>query len=690
MSEVLVAQTFLRSANGLDGRERARALDFLAKFYEDPSSTGRNFEPIRGAKSGGLSSARITRGLRAVVHRDGDRYTLLYAGQHDEAYEWAGRRRVEVHPTTGALQIVEAAEEAGEEIRHESAQRQEGPRLFPEDRFDEAYLLSLGIPEDWLPVIRMIGDDDQLLRVAAKLPEEVGERLLALAEGELVTPPSPARAPTPTRNPDTLRRFWVVGEAAELADLLNKPLEDWTRFLHPSQRAIVEGAFNGPVKVTGSAGTGKTVVAMHRARHLARQGRRVLLTTFVTTLCQNLERNLRVLCTPAELEKIDVSTVHSRALNRVRQIDPEAYPVKDDTVRELLAKHAMQAGAEVTPEFLQAEWDNVIQLQGIGSWDEYRDAERRGRGSPLNVRERRHLWKVFAHVRETLEARSAFTWSDLCRRGTALLESGGVSSPYEAAVVDEVQDLKPPEIRFLAGLAGKRPDGLMLCGDAGQRIYPGGFSLRKLGIEVRGRSHVLRINYRTTEQIRRFADGLRGDSADDMDGGAEPSRGTRSLLRGPEPACHGYASADEEARGAVASVQRLLDEGLSPGEMALFARTARLLDPMRERLEAAGIPHLDLARSSGREEGGVRLGTMHRAKGLEFKAVLLLGCSDGMVPLRSVVERATDPADREAALTRERQLLYVSLTRARDEAILSWVGEPSPFLADVLSGETRA
>src|SRR5690606_299646 len=218
-----------------------------------------------------------------------------YVGEHDTAHEWARGRRFEPHAVTGELQIVQTVDRVEEVLPHAAATAAQGTpvaRLFPEDRFADEYLLSLGVPRDWLPVVGHLAADTQLLEIGDKLPQAVGERLLRLADGEVVTPPPPVIKAAVTERPltaDEQRRFFVVGDD-ELADVLEKPLDAWIRFLHPTQRALATGSFAGPVKVTGSAGTGKTVVGLHRARHLAGQGRRVLLTSFVTTLCENLER----------------------------------------------------------------------------------------------------------------------------------------------------------------------------------------------------------------------------------------------------------------------------------------------------------------------------------------------------------------------------------------------------------------
>ena len=688
-AKVIIAPQLFSSMGQLAANEQARVIDFINTFQVDPAHPSVSLERLRRARSDNMWSGRVSRDLRAILHKDGDTWAVLYAAHHDPAYDWAKRREIGRHSVTGALQIVEAVETVREVERLvEVTVQPEAPRVFRDHEDD--YLLSLGLPESWLPALRAVRDDDGLLSIYERLPADVAERLFAVAAGELVTPPVPVPPDRPaTDAADTLRRFFLVEDADGLAAALEAPMERWIAFLHPSQRALVERRFNGPAKVSGSAGTGKTVVAMHRARHLARQGERVLLASYVTTLCDNIERNLAKLC-PAEgcRTLITVSTVHRQALAVVHQVEPRVRPASNEDVRELLNSLRIRYAPAYDKSFVLAEWDNVVRMQGIAAWDEYRRARRTGRGRGLPVRERKVLWRVFGGALSGLDGRSLLDWPGLCRRAADLLAEGRATSPFTAVVVDEVQDLKPPELRFLKALCDGRPGNLMVCGDAGQRIYPGGFSLSALGIEVRGRASVLRINYRTTEQIRRVADRVVGLTCDDLDGGQEQRTGTRSLLRGPMPRLVGHASAEDELAAGVAEIRRWLDGGLAPEAIGVFARTGKHTNALGEALGVAGIAWSRLSNREASSSGAVRLGTMHRAKGLEFKAVLVLGCSDAELPSPGALRGVSDPQDREAAEARERRLLYVAMTRARDELTVSWSGAPSRFL-DGLTNEPQ-
>jgi len=679
---VLVTGGFFQAMNQLPAKEQAACTSFLTMFHSNPKQPGISMERLDGV-SKHLWSGRVTQDLRAIIYQEDDSWLLLYVDHHDPAYRWAERRDVGRHPNTGALQIVEVVETVVER----KIEKRKAAGLF-DDRAD-AYLLSLGVPPTWVPVVRQIVTDDDLLEVGAKLPEDVFDRLLRLNAGELVTPPAPVPATKPLETAASASAgFYVVTDTADLAAVLAAPLDRWIAFLHPSQRAIVEANPRGAVKVTGSAGTGKTVVAMHRARALARRELRVLLTSFVSTLCDNLQRNLRKLCTKDELARIAVSTIDKQALAIARKVDGKLQPAVPDQVRKLVVELAGRYAIQFPPAFVVAEWDAVVDAQGLANWAEYRTTSRTGRGKPLSVADRKVLWQVYGNVLATLETRHEATWSILCRRATAALETGEVKSPFDAVIVDELQDLRPTALRLIRALVGTRPENLMLVGDAGQRIYAGKVALSSLGIDVRGRGTVLRINYRTTEQIRRVADLVASESTDDLDDGTEDRTSTRSLLRGPAPTFAAFSDRTAEIVDAVRWIKECRGKGLAAEEIAVFARTTKRADEVEAKLSSEGVAAAGLD-DEHVTPGAIQVGTMHRAKGLEFKAVLVIDTSADTLPSPGLMKSAIDPQDRDNALARERQLLYVAMTRARDLLRVTWTGKPSPFLTPVVpAGES--
>jgi len=778
MSLPILTDEFERSLGRLTANQRGLAFDFVFKLAENPAHPSLSMERVLRSPDPAIWSARVTQGIRCILRRDGDTLTLLHVDTEEQAYRWAERRRVERHPTTGALQIVRTVETTEAlNVAPLASPTPETDPLFA--AHDDAFLLSLGVPPDWMTLVRAVISPDDLLALVDDLPDEAAERLWDLAHGELVTPPERITLDTDSMtHPDTRRRFFVPEDEEELRRMLDAPLATWMAFLHPSQRSLVERRFNGPTKVTGTAGTGKTVVAMHRARYLARQGRRVLLTTFSSVLTENIKRNLRLFCAADELALITVETVHGLTLRQILPAVGERVRAPDDNeVGSLIERFQRQLRPPLSAAFLRTEWQTVIQEQGITTWEAYRTASRAGRGRALSVTDRRHAWDVFEQVRAALDRQHKLDWPDLCRRAAELLaprlaerdatrarhkaelaaleerrlalereldrveqvaarsgrQSGllgrlptlfgnletrhgadrqrlmqGLTAieaerraleqqpsrgaravwDFDAVIVDEVQDLGAPELRLLAALAGTGADRLMVIGDGGQRIYARRFSLRALGIEVRGRSATLRVNYRTTEQIRRFADRLVPAQGDDLDGGNELRRNCRSLIRGPEPLVHSFHTAGEQYAFIAERIAAAGADGRTLDEVAVFARTRNLLDMVKRAMDAADIRTRRLAQPvlEG-DPPAVTLATMHGAKGLEFKVVFVADASDDRVPLPAAYLRLEDPQDKEEAMTQERNLLYVCLTRARDEAFLTWAGTPSRFIAHALAAD---
>lgn len=727
---LIIADRFLDAVAVLPGADKGRVFDFMLRFRDNPAHPAISLERVQGARSSGVWSGRITVGLRAILYKDGEAWVAVHAGRHDDAYAWAERHDIGRHEATGELQIVEipvtvappvaappstptrsrgrsskpplptqaSPSSAGPSTEDAMAGSEVEPgrpiptRLFAERQ--DGYLLSLGVPSAWLPVVREIANEDELLHIAGKLPQEVADRLVRLAMGELVTPPTPlpATAPIPAGAQSSLL---VEPDLLTLESALAAPLERWIGFLHPTQRQLVTASPKGPAKVTGSAGTGKTTVALHRARHLAKAGHKVLLTTFVTTLAHNLMRQLRVLCADAELARITVSTVHGRALAICQDVDALVKPATDNDLRTAFENARLAHAPQIDPRFLRTEYDAVVAPQGLATWAEYRVARRTGRGRPLSITERKVLWNVFERVMSDLESRRRLDWAGLCRLAIKTLDERRATPRYDAVLVDELQDLRPIELKFLRALSAPAPERLALFGDAGQRLYAGQVSLSSLGIDVRGRSHILRLNYRTTEQIRRAADLVlvnRPSSSpvpsgtptgDDLEGGAS-TRDARSLRSGPPPTLNGVDLADTERERALQIIQKWMAEGIEASAIAVFARTNARVTALERALTAAGLAASLLSDDDGDAAPGVRLGTMHRAKGLEFKAVLVHDASASSLPSPGALSACEDPQDREDVLERERNLLYVAMTRARDRLAITWTGTPSPFLLPLL------
>ncbi|MCL4809945.1 MAG: UvrD-helicase domain-containing protein, partial [Thermoanaerobaculia bacterium] len=684
-----IADTFTDSLARLTGEEQKAAKTTAFDLQMNPASPGLSFHKLDKVKDKRFWSVRVSDDVRLIVHRTPESLLLCYVDHHDKAYAWAERRKLETHPSTGAAQLVEIRERVEEIVvpvyvppppeppKEKSRPVRPGP-VF--GKLADAELLAYGVPPEWLPDVRK-ATEETVLALADHLPAEAAEALLELATGGKPTPsPSPTPTLDPFEHPDALRRFRVVESREELEQALAAPWERWSVFLHPAQKELVERRFNGPARVAGSAGTGKTVVAIHRAAYLARTHpeARLLLTTFSSALANALKGKLGLLAgsEPRLRERIDVEALdsvarrlHERAVGKVRIATLE-------TIRDLLRTAAAGVpDARFSQEFLHTEWREVVDAWQLDSWEEYRDVSRLGRKTRLPENQRRMLWEIFSHVRRELAKQKQTTLAETYSRITRGLKTGE-RLPYDFVVVDEAQDVSVAQLRLLAALGSGRSDGLFFAGDLGQRIFQLPFSWKALGVDVRGRSATLRINYRTSHQIRTQADRLLPEKLADVDGNVEDRSRTISVFNGPSPTIQTFKTEEEEAGAVAAWLATRKAEGLDPREMAIFVRSEAELERAEKATREAGLDYKVVDQNLDALLGCVSIATMHLAKGLEFRAVAVMACDDEVLPLQARISGVTDEGDLETVYDTERHLLYVACTRARDYLLVSGV-EPA-------------
>lgn len=682
-----IADSFTDSLARLTGDEQKAVKTTAFDLQVNPANPGMQFHKVDKAKDKNFWSIRVSRDIRLIVHKTADSLLLCYVDHHDPAYRWAERRRLETHPKTGAAQFVEVRETV-QEIRvpkyvEVEAPAPPKPKLFADRSEDE--LLSYGVPLEWLADVRET-NEDTILTLADHLPAEAAEALLELAVGG--KPQVPVAAPTadPFAHPDAQRRFRLMEEFEELERALEYPWDKWSVFLHPAQREIVERDYSGPARVSGSAGTGKTIVALHRAAFLARKNpdTRVLLTTFSDTLANALRTKLRRLISndPRLAERLEVHSIQAigRRLSRPHLADFRI--ASDDEVAALIEQTAAEVpGHRFSRRFIRTEWEQVVDAWQLQSWEEYRDVQRLGRKTRLPEQQRAVLWSIYERVREQLAARNLATEAEMFSRLAEVIAARG--SPFNFAVVDESQDMAVVHLRFLAALGGDGPNGLFFAGDLGQRIFQQPFSWLALGVDVRGRARTLRVNYRTSHQIRTQADRLLGPEVSDVDGNVETRAGTVSVFNGPAPAIVICESVEEEREAVRDWIHELSGEGLAPHELGVFVRSAAQLERARSAVEASGLPYEVLDERIEARSGKVAIGKMHLAKGLEFRAVVVMACDDEVIPLQQRIETVGDEADLGDVYATERHLLYVACTRARDHLLVTAVAPASEFLDDL-------
>ena len=686
----LIADTFTDSLARLTGEEQKSVKTTAFDLQMNPAGTGKSFHRVDKAKDKNFWSVRVSGDIRIIVHMTQGSLLLCFVDHHDKAYDWAGRRKLETHPTTGAAQLVEIRETVTEIVVPVYVQMQmpapPKPSLFAA-RSDEE-LLGYGVPLEWLNDVRKV-DEDSLLHLTDRLPAEAAEALLELATGGKPRIAKPATPITnPFDHPDAQRRFRVMTNLEELQRALDFPWEKWTVFLHPEQREFVERDYNGPARVSGSAGTGKTIVALHRAVFLARTHAQsqVLLTTFSDTLASAIHTKLKRLIgsEPRLAERIDVLSLNTIGLRLYKSHCGQITLVSRETVCEQIKMASNAAGGhKFSLQFLLTEWEQVVDAWQLDTWEAYRDVARLGRKTRLPETQRAFLWSIFDQVRVGLINKKLTTHAGMFTTLASVLAKNKHQT-FDFAVVDEAQDISVAHLRFFAALGANRPDALFFAGDLGQRIFQQPFSWKSLGVDIRGRSRTLRINYRTSHQIRQQADRLLDPQTVDVDGHTDNRDDTISVFNGPPPVIKTFTSENEEINEVGAWLAEQTKAGVLPHEIGVFVRSAAQMERAESAVRVSGMTFKILDEHVETSSGCVSISTMHLAKGLEFRAVVVMACDDEVIPLQERIESVSDMADLEDVYETERHLLYVACTRSRDHLLISSVNPSSEFLCDLL------
>ncbi len=706
MTQTVIARTFTDALAKLTNDEQKQAKLTVYELQTNPDNPGLQYHRIERSKDPNFWSVRVNRDLRIIVHKmagAGDTTTMVaFVAHHDNAYRWAERRRIDVHPRTGSVQIVEVRERFEEAIvpepnlvlsSDEQCDRPVLGGLKPDD------LLDIGVPQDWIRDLLEAGEG-QFLTLCDHIPDEAAEKLLAYAADGLL----PVDAPdihkmamqtfdreNPYSHPDAQRRFRVLENIDELERAFAFPWERWMLYLHPAQRQVAETEFGGPARVAGSAGTGKTIVALHRAARILNENTDalLLLATFSRQLAVSLKRKLwqlvesedaRRRATVASFDDIAIqlftlSNGYDPRLARKADLDMAV----EKAIRE-------EGSHEFDARFVSAEWDHVVDAWQLDSLDEYETVPRIGRRQRLGRKKRERLWPIFASVHRRLKSQNRLTMAMVKNEVAKHCAMPG-NTGFSHVVVDEAQDLSVADLRMFASISGAGRDSLFFAGDLGQRIFQEPFSWKKLGIDVRGRSRTLTVNYRTSHQIRARVDRLLPSVLRDVDDIEDARSGTVSVFNGPSPRICVHASAQAEATACREVLTAWLEEQIQPEEIGIFCRDESQVSGIQKIVQATGLKSNSLLRSGEPDfsfaQNQVAIGTMHLAKGLEFRAVAIIGCNDAMLPLESRLELARDVNELNSMIETERHLLYVSATRARERLFISAVEPASEFLADI-------
>ena len=699
--KVAFGSDFLKSFSAVPRNQQQKVMSFVDKFQENPRSSAINYETISDFRDKKLRSIRIDLAWRGIILKpdDGNIYILLWVDHHDKAYRWARNKMFDIHPDTGALQVVDMTHVEAAPVAAEL----ESSGLFVE--YKDRQLRRLGLPEALLGLVRGVKDESGLEEIREALPLEAYEALFYLAAGDdyhqvvrdLETQTKTVDTDdyeTALNHPDSKRRFATVTNDALLKRMLSAPLELWRVFLHPSQEQLARSRWNGPTRILGGAGTGKTVAAMHRAKFLAEEifageNDRILFTTYTRNLAEDISANLdNIILDPKARARVVVVNLDRWVSNYLRRNQYEKTIAYDSLRREPWIEAMSRASEEldVAKSFYREEWEQVIQAHEVSDLQAYLRVSRVGRGKRLSRAERKMAWRVFEAYRMGLKERDLAEPEDAMVDARGLLKHQGNVLPYRAVIVDEAQDMSPQAFQLIRAMVPQTEEHggeLFITGDAHQRIYRHKVVLSRCGINIRGRSRKLKINYRTTEENRRYAVSLlKGVEFDDLDGGSDAMGVSLSLMTGIRPEVAHFGSERDQWQALLKRVVQLREtEEMGRAGICIVARTNRELDYLEKSMEEAALPTYRIRTREAEDvrEEGIRLATMHRVKGLEFNHMIIASVNHDLMPLGMALQTEDAGVRRE----RERQelaLLYVAVTRARKTVYITSYGTPSRFL----------
>lgn len=685
MAKLWLHRNILKNFHKLPSKVQKRISDLVDEFQHDPYAEAIGLHPLKETmldpKVRGVK--KLPDGYRAIViaPEKGDTYLLVHVDTHDEAYAWARNKRFEVHEMTGVFQVFDAEEV--QSIAKETPSAIYAAAKYPISRLNDDELFMAGVPKPLIPAVRSIHSDEGLESLSDYLPADCRDVLFGLAAGmsldEALTQMLGASVSTTpaTAGPGDFSKIEeapnydlvLVEGQEELKKILAGTLEEWRIFLHPSQRKLVNWKAKGPISITGAAGTGKTVALMHRAARLARElqerSARVLVTTYTTNLSITIKHHLQRLA-PEVAERIEVTNLHALARTICSRAGWKGRIAEDDELDQIWEEVWVTCSQELpmSREQLRLEYEQVIEPNGLDEEEQYLTAVRSGRPR-INREQRRAAWTIFRTFTRGLKKRNLLTFEGAIHQARLAVEQGSFTR-YAHVLVDETQDFSLEALRLICVIsptAAGTFDPLCTVGDGHQRIYRHKVPLSRAGIDVRGRARRLKINYRTSQQIRNFAHGiLAGLEIDDLDGGVVATTGDHSAFNGPKPTIQKCKGEKDEAETIVAWVKLLMEKHkLATHHICITPYKSSV----RAALTAAGIATYELKpreEDPGSDEAGVRLGMMKRIKGLEFRAVAM-ACADPYDAMN----------DLEQAELRDRCERYVAATRAREYLLITIV-----------------
>ena len=664
--------------------------EFRRKFKENPKSAAINLESISDFKDSSMRTARLGLEYRMIIGVvGGEDYCLLHIGHHDEAMDWARNKKFIWNDRISSFQVI-SVEHAEEQDRKENLSQTE---TYAFSKYTDEQLMRIGVPAENMALVRKFKDLDDLDRYENDLPQDVWENLYYLLDSGDIDriiydveegKRKEAEHEQQLQSENNRRRFIDITDDEELEKILKEDLKQWMVFLHPSQRRIVEGNYKGSLKVSGGGGTGKTVAALHRLKRLCSttyEGNgKVLYTAYNRALVDNLSSIVQQMDVPKQRYELETVDTLARTIAKANKLANGKTIVfdNDERIHHLWQEVEMDNMSEFSAEFLQKEFHEVILYNDVQSLEQYLKTPRVGLGNALSRKQRKNVWEMVMKYREMQNALNIISQRELFNITTHWLKEQP-EFQFTHVIADEIQDLSNPELRFLRALTPEGSNDLFLVGDPYQRIYSRKLNFKAAGINIQGRSRRLRVNYRTTEEIKRQAVRIvSGVEADDFDGGEESLKGYVSLLHGETPVYKLFNNKNQEFEAIGSYIQTCLDAKISPRDICVAASRNDMVDSIANYLSR----NLDIPcwKMNIGDKEGVNVSTFHRMKGLEFRVVILADVSAATIPYRPANFAELDEEFQRQNDQEQRSLMYVALTRAINRVFITGCGEPSPYL----------
>ncbi|MFT4086119.1 MAG: 3'-5' exonuclease [Gordonia sp. (in: high G+C Gram-positive bacteria)] len=723
-----------------DGSLAAPIMNFLGKLGKDDTASGLHIEPINNSADKRARTGRVNQSFRAVVYKLVDsagHVTYVYVGTfgHDEGTEFARTHVLKVNENSGITELIKQTMPSDEVPSPptappvpQSVDITVDRKSLRECEFILSDLTDLGIDATLAEAALEISNDDEFEAIltsdypawqsTAMLDIYMGTSLaevrsiyeLDRKSGTSEDDDSDDATIAGLKHPAARMEFGFIEPDDDLESAIKEPdFNRWRLYLHPSQAKFANGDYSKSYRVTGGAGTGKTVILLHRARMLAQKNpqARIVLTTFNKVLAESLADQMRRLSKTVTFAKNpgdvgvfigSIDSIAHRVLTGAKTLgdsDGEPGPVsrvlgsRTPSIMGDVGRFPWKAAIYAVPDlpaelrsesFFQAEYTTVVLPNRTTTEAQYLKVRRQGRGVALNKARRKQVWSVIAGYRASAAVDGATDFDERIAIAAEVLRTTGPIADH--VLVDEAQDLTPSRLQLLRALVAPGPNDLFLAEDGHQRIYGQRIVLSHYDIDVRGAARKLTLNYRTTKQNLDYAlTILSGADYTDLSGDAEGTADYRSSRRGPDPVMIQADNLADEYAKIAATVTTWIDEGVAGQAIGLLVPTQNQAQQLTAALRERDVSSVLVDRDTRSSREAPQVMTMHRSKGMEFQRVVLSGVSEKNVPRKHLVDSLPE-GEREDAVRRERSLLYVAATRARDALVVVWSGKKSSILGD--------